>query len=466
MSDFEKNAYYIIGMSPGNSYFKDEEITYLLKTSIERFGRVAILIADIPAISTYIALGYTENRARRDKAIPKGNALKNRVRKVMKQLGYADELVKIIDWEKEIQSNDGYLKEYQKIEQLYKANTNFRKSANSTTQTVLESAGKQIENLEKATEIGVHYLLSELAFLNFAPSFFCVNKAIYIYHKNWPVFEDYISGKFDNVVKPELDFFLLENPYETFNPTWDLEENEVDQFANTFNRIKKTKTIRIGFNEYVPAFIQIAPNKFSGIFYEIIMEIATAQKWQVIFTEETGYGVIIDGLESNRFDLFGSTVWPTPERLAKADFSIPLYQSNVYAWVRAGFDKTNDEIKRDESIRVAIKENDISDSLANVNFPTNRRVRVPQLSNTVGLLQSVADNKADFTFAEPNLIDCFNKTSKIKLVASSKEAIEVFDNCFMFKRGEKEFKKFLNEKLEELLRNGFIDRLIKKYGWK
>ncbi|MBI2410590.1 MAG: tRNA-dependent cyclodipeptide synthase [Candidatus Kerfeldbacteria bacterium] len=83
MKQFDPHRYHIIGMSPGNSYFKDEEVHYLLKSIVDRFGRVAILIADIPAVSTCVALGYPENRARRDKALPKGNALKNRVRKTI-----------------------------------------------------------------------------------------------------------------------------------------------------------------------------------------------------------------------------------------------------------------------------------------------------------------------------------------------------------------------------------------------
>src|SRR5581483_6394076 len=112
--------YHIIGMSPGNSYFKDEEILYLLKTTVDRFGKVAVLIADIPAISTYIALGYPENRARRDKAIPKGNALKNRVRKAMSELGYSDQVVRVINWEKEIEGATEYQKQYEKILNLYK----------------------------------------------------------------------------------------------------------------------------------------------------------------------------------------------------------------------------------------------------------------------------------------------------------------------------------------------------------
>ena len=42
------SEYYIIGMSPGNSYFKDEEISFLLKTLVEKHGRVGVMIADVP----------------------------------------------------------------------------------------------------------------------------------------------------------------------------------------------------------------------------------------------------------------------------------------------------------------------------------------------------------------------------------------------------------------------------------
>ncbi len=73
-----KEEYPIIGMSPGNSYFKDKEVRYLLQKVISMYGRVAILIADIPAIATYQALGYPKNKAR-SKAVLKGNNLKNRV---------------------------------------------------------------------------------------------------------------------------------------------------------------------------------------------------------------------------------------------------------------------------------------------------------------------------------------------------------------------------------------------------
>lgn len=91
----------IIGMSPGNSYFKDYEVRFLLKESIERFGRCAIMVADVPAIATYMALGYEQSKAR-NKAIPKGNNLKNRTRRLAESLGYNEEQVRILDWSEEV----------------------------------------------------------------------------------------------------------------------------------------------------------------------------------------------------------------------------------------------------------------------------------------------------------------------------------------------------------------------------
>lgn len=201
--------YPIIGMSPGNSYFKDEIVRYLLKTIIDQFGHAGVLIPDIPAISTYIALGYSENRARRDKAMPKGNALKNRVLRVMEILGYASDTVRIFDWKNEIADNVEYKRHYEKILDLYKNNTEFFRSVNSATQEVLRGQKKALLDIKKSTDIAAHYLLSEIAFLEFAPSYLDSGKVVYVYHKNWKVYEDYIAGKFDGIVKSHLEFLII-----------------------------------------------------------------------------------------------------------------------------------------------------------------------------------------------------------------------------------------------------------------
>lgn len=465
MKNFDPKIYYIIGMSPGNSYFKDEEVHYLLKTAVERFGRVGIFIADIPAISTYVAFGYPENRARRDKAIPQGNALKNRVLKATTKLSYSSDMVRIFDWEKEIEENETYKQKYSQVLALYNENEKFYNSANATTRGVLEGSKREIKDIEKATSIAVHYLFSEFAFMEFLPSYLNAEKVVYIYHKNWEVYEDYIAGKFDGVPRPYLDFLLIENPYETFNPIWGLEDEEAkEDYKDVLERIEKTKTLRVGFTNYVPVLMyDYDYDNFSGIFYEIIIEIAKKHGWHVRWTEEVGYGVVIDGLDNNRFDIFGSTIWPISERKPRADFSISLYKSPAFVWIRPDYNKTDEDIKNDKNARVAVKENDITDSIANADFPNNRRVWIPQLAEIAELLKFVAEDNADFTFVEPCIAEYFNKTSPVKLVKTSEDPIRIYDNTFILKRGETTLKELLDRELEIMKKNGKIKQLIEKY---
>jgi polar amino acid transport system substrate-binding protein len=427
---------------------------------VKSHGRVLILIADIPAIHTYMALGYPENRARRDKAIPKGNLLKNKVIKAQGELGYLPDQVRIINWGEEVENNKLYQNYYKKINDLYLSNELFRIDADNTTRNVLTSSEKEIEDLEKAVKIAVHYLLSELAFLEWAPEFLSVKKIFYVYHKNWPVYENYIIGKYDKKDRPYLDFLLLENPWETFNPIWGLEEESDNLEGNhSLERIKETKIIRVGFSNYPPALMHDEKyNNFSGIFYEIMMAIAKKHKWQIKLTEETGYGAIIDGLNSNRFDVFGSTVWPTPERKEQAIFSKPLYLSPVYAWA-----KKNDKIKNISSAKIVVKENDISHSIAMADYPNARLIRVPQLTAPIELLSFVADNRGNVTFAEPYLVKIFNDNSNIKMVKIMDQPIREYENTFMFKSNNNDLRDLFDKEIEEMKNSGDLNKLIKKY---
>lgn len=195
-------------MSPGNSYFTEEAIEWLLKKVIEEHGVAAVFIADILAISTYAAIGYSDKEAR-SKAISKGNNLKNKTSRTMSRLGLNEKQIHIVDWKNEIQEDPGYQQRYKLVEELYKQIHAFNQDVDATTASVLEGFDKEGMDIEAATKIANHYLLGELAFLEYAPTFFNVNKIIYIYHRSWPVYEKYIAGKYDNNPKQNLGFEIV-----------------------------------------------------------------------------------------------------------------------------------------------------------------------------------------------------------------------------------------------------------------
>lgn len=188
----------VIGISPGNSYFTQEVVNKLLKKGLEDYPRIGVFIPDVPAISTYIALGYPENRARRDKAIPQGNAFKNKVKNAISSESLDASRIRLFDWAGEnIEDNKLYREKYALIRNLYDSNVDFKKAADATTKEVLENNPfRKIEIGEKEIETGVHYLLSEFAFMLFLPGYENEDQVEYTYHKPWPAFENLISGKY------------------------------------------------------------------------------------------------------------------------------------------------------------------------------------------------------------------------------------------------------------------------------
>lgn len=204
------SMYAVIGMSPGNSYFKQEVVTKLLEKALLEYPKVGIFIADVPAIATYKALGYPENRARRDKAIPQGNALKNRVINTISLKNIDSTKVRIFDWsEEKIDGNTAYKEQFKYIAELYETNKDFRKEVQNTTREVLiDHSLRKVEIGEKEIETGTHYLLSEIAFMLFLPGYINEETVGYIYHKPWPVFEKLIAGEYDRP-KENVQFILF-----------------------------------------------------------------------------------------------------------------------------------------------------------------------------------------------------------------------------------------------------------------
>ncbi len=315
-----------------------------------------------------------------------------------------------------------------------------------TSEDVLVHSKKEIDDMDTAVKTAVHYLLSEFAFLELAPEFLNCESVTYIYHRNWPVYEKYVAGVFDGTKRPYLNFLLIENPYETFVP---LQKGSAER-------------IRASFSHYPPAFIK-EDGAYSGVFYEVLMNFAEDLHLGIDWVEETGYGVIIDGLNDGRFDIFASTVWPTPERIPQANFSISLYESSVEMWAMKQY--SNEQL-HNKDFTIAIREDDISHSIAFADYPEAKLVRIPQLGNMDDLLQMVISGIAQATFAEPYIVDDFNKRFSTELIPVAEVSpVRTYPNTFMLKKGEHELLPKLNTFIEALKKNGEIEQLLKKYAF-
>ena len=105
--------------------------------------------------------------------------------------------------------------------------------------------------------------------------------------------------------------------------------------ANRYAAIKASHTLKAGYAVGAPLFM-VDPNsrEKSGIFYEILEAAAKNLELKVDWTEEVGYGEMIQGLSDRRYDVVGSGVWVNGARSRNADFTNPIYFDAVLPYVR------------------------------------------------------------------------------------------------------------------------------------
>lgn len=235
---------------------------------------------------------------------------------------------------------------------------------------------------------------------------------------------------------------------------------------STFDNIIKNKEIRCGYVIYPPGCIK-DPNtgKLTGIFIDALNEAGKNLGIKISWVEEVGWGSMIEGLNTHRYDIIGSPVWANATRAKVADFTIPLFYSGIGVIVRKNDNRFNNLSNiNNKNIKIATIDGEMSDIIANSQFPLAQKVSLPQLSDVSQVLLNVAEGKADVAFVEPYFLNEYlkNNSDNLKNIAIQ-NPIRVFPNTMMIRQGDFKLKAMLNTALRELINNGFIDRLIDKY---
>ena len=243
--------------------------------------------------------------------------------------------------------------------------------------------------------------------------------------------------------------------------------NEPARQQTTNERVFATGVIRCGYVTYPPGFIK-DPNtgKVSGIFPEILEEAAKNLGLKVQWTEEVGWGTMIEGLKTNRYDLICSPVWPLAQRIRVADFSQPIFYGGAEAYVRADDSRfqANLSILNDSQYRIATTDGEVSDTIAQMDFPKAKRISMPQLTDISQLLLTVADGKADATFVEPHIAYQFLKNNPGKIQPSRPgNPLRLYPNTLMLKQNDEVFRRVLDNAITEIHNSGFVESVLLKH---
>lgn len=235
-----------------------------------------------------------------------------------------------------------------------------------------------------------------------------------------------------------------------------------------YERVLKDSIIRCGYTIYPPGCMKDSTGKLTGVFVETLEEAASGLGLRIEWVEEVGWSTQIEGLENDRYDMIGSSVWANAKRAKLTTLSIPLYFSPIGIYVKTEnkrFDDVVDwNILNDPEFRISVVDGGTGDVIRKSQFPLSTAISLPENTDFGTSFLDIVNNKADLLFMEPFQANKFieNNGIKVKNVAASKP-LHVFGNCYMFKRNQPEFENMLNSQIQDLINNGFVDELISKY---
>lgn len=239
------------------------------------------------------------------------------------------------------------------------------------------------------------------------------------------------------------------------------------QRETALQRILKSGKIRCSYLVY-SSYFRKNPNtgKMSGIFYDVMEEIGKDSGLQIDWVEEVGFQTIFPGLNTDRYDVFAAGLWPNISRAKAASFTVPVNYSAITAWVRPEDHRFDSNLSLIDSplVKIATIDGAMEDLIAKTSFPKAARVSLPESSPFVQNLLNVADKKADITFSEPMVVAEYLKTNKNKLrQIGADKPIRIFGNCLAVKTGETELRDFLNVAILEIVQDGRVDKILKRY---
>lgn len=236
---------------------------------------------------------------------------------------------------------------------------------------------------------------------------------------------------------------------------------------SSYHHVKETSIIRCGYVSNPPScIIDPTTKKLSGIFVEVMEILAKNLNLKLEWVEEVGFGTMIEGIESNRYDIVPCAIWPNSDRAQHADFTIPLFYSGIGVYVRNDDNRfiNNLQLINSSEISIATIDGEMAESIAKTDFPNAKTIQLPQLSQISNMLLNVQNKKADVSFVELYFAHEFlkNNPNTIKNIVPN-NPIRIFPNTILLKAGEYKLKSMLNIALEQLINLGIIDKLIDKY---
>jgi ABC-type amino acid transport substrate-binding protein len=238
-------------------------------------------------------------------------------------------------------------------------------------------------------------------------------------------------------------------------------------FTNRDNKELGVDTIRLGYIIYPPLLEKnLSSGELSGVSYDIVEAVADELGVQTEWAEEVGWGTALEGLNTRRYDVLGTQMWPNAERERVAIFSDAPMNSVLYGYVKKGDTRFNDDLSKLNSseYKITYVDGELAMFIAQEDYPNAKTISLPQLSSYAEVFLNIVQGKADISFNEPSAVEDFLASNPNTLERVSGEPVRSFGNSFAFNKQDTDLVREWNKAIKKLSDNGTIQSILEKYG--
>lgn len=240
---------------------------------------------------------------------------------------------------------------------------------------------------------------------------------------------------------------------------------------SAFERVLRTGVLRCSYIVYPPETIKDpTTGELSGVVVDVTEEAAKRLGLKVEWVEEVNFSNMFEGLRAGSHDAVCAGIWENPRRARVALFTTPIDYGLTYAFVRGGDTRFDKDVMRinDPNVTIAVLDGEFGEYLARERFPKAKLYHLPSTSDVAQVPETVASGKADVAFAQKGPMKLYmqHNPGKLKVAGSgaNPEPISAMPgNPIAVRYEDWKLKLMLDAALNNLINNGFVEEVIRKY---
>lgn len=237
---------------------------------------------------------------------------------------------------------------------------------------------------------------------------------------------------------------------------------------SAFDRVMASGVLKCGYYVFPPVtYRDPNTNELSGFTVDMMNEIGRRADLKIEWAEETNFVNWVPGIQNGRYDVACTPNWPDLPLSRVVMFSQPMFYAGLYPMVREGdarFKGNNLEAFNKEGIVFALTDGDTMQGLIKAHFPkATVKVMAPGSGNSAHALE-VIGKKADVFLADRNGEAEFGKAYPGKLrFMGQVTPIKIQPFNLAVEKHEVLLNDFLNTAIQDLINDGTMDRLLRKW---